>query len=364
MADEEKAANKTARTNNAGMEKPPWLSVVVIGRNEERRLPALFESLPRGDDIEWIYVDSDSADRSAAIASQYGARVYVVESDSVYAPGTGRYIGTGEAEGRWILYLDGDMVFRPEFDNFLDRLKAAEQSGRQAGSAGDLPGEPGPAALPGDTAGFVGRTCNRYLDERGSVIATRDCVALPGKVMGAAKSWGRPAGYHGGAVLYRRDRVLEAGSWTPAVLQLEEIDLYSRVRARGGTLRAVDLPMADHYTPYLTLGDKFKLNFLSRWRGKNLYGAGQVVAARAREGTLLQFIRAYPYPFIVLGGLLTAPLFYLLWPPLPLLTNAAIAVWLGLTGKWYYYLVYLGNLFQVFRGLGRYRPFVPGYRKF
>ncbi len=321
-----------------------WLSVVVIGRNEAKRLPALFASLPSGEDIEWIYVDSCSEDESTAIALKYGAQVYLVDKDSVYAPGTGRYIGTKEARGYWILYLDGDMVLRPEFCAFLESLKNAED-------------------IPTRVAGFVGRTCNYYYDHKYSIVEVRDYVVLPEREMGPEVGWGKPAGYHGGAVLYRRDLVINSGNWNPAVYQLEEIDLYSRIRARGGLLMAVDLPMADHYTPYLSSMERIKLNFLPSWRGKKLYGAGQVVAARFKAGTLLQFIACYPYPFLVFSGLFTAPFLYLLWPPLALLGNAAIAVWLGLTNKWYFYLVYLGNLLQIFRGLGRYTPLTPSYRK-
>jgi glycosyltransferase involved in cell wall biosynthesis len=321
-----------------------WLSVVIIGRNEERQLPALFASLPAGEDIEWLYVDSQSEDNSVAVALKHGAKVYKVAKESVYAPGTGRYIGTVEAAGRWILYLDGDMVLRKEFIPFLEQLKSAKN-------------------IPVDTAGFVGRTRNLYLESGGNVIAERDYIALfPGE-MGAAELWGKPASYHGGAVLYLRAAVLGAGNWNPAVYQLEEIDLLSRIRAGGGILRAVDLPMVDHFTPHLGSLDRLKLNFFPHWQGKKLYGAGQVVTARFKEGGLAYFIRSYPYPFIVLAGLLAAPLLYLFWPPLPLLVNTAIAVWLGLTKKWYYYLVYLGNLLQILRGLGRYKPFDPQYKR-
>ncbi len=321
-----------------------WLSIVVIGRNEARRLRALFSSLPTGESIEWIYVDSQSDDSSVKIALEQGAKVFLVDRGSICGPGTGRYIGTREAKGRWILYLDGDMVLRTEFYTFLYRLKKVDN-------------------LPGDTVGFVGRTCNYYLDREGRVKAVRDCVVLPKSEMGKPEKWGKPASYHGGAVLYLRDYVLRAGNWNPAVSQLEEIDLYSRVYEKGGLIRAVDLPMADHYTPYLNIVEKIKLNFLPVYQGKKLYGAGQVVAARWKEGSLLPFIRSYPYPFIVFSGLVTAPFLFLLWPPLPLLTNAAIAVWLGLRRKWYYYLVYLGNLLQIFRGLGHYRPFIPEYKR-
>ncbi len=327
----------------------PWLSVVVIGRNEARTLPQLFRSLPKGKDVEWIYVDSRSADDSVALALEAGARVYRVAENSVCGPGTGRFIGTKEAEGEWILYLDGDMVLREEFMPLLVRLK-----GWREGEENRIPSE---------TAGFVGRTRNLCLDHKGEVNERRDYVVLAPKEMGLLDDWGRTAGYHGGAVLYQRTAVLEAGNWNPAVFQLEEIDLYSRVRSLGKTIRAVDLPMVDHYAPALDLVEKLKLNFLPRYRGKNLYGAGQVVAARFRTGTLLAFIRYYPYPFVVLGGLLAVPFLYLIWPLLPLLANLAVAIWIGASKKWYYYLVYLGNLLQIWRGLFRYRPFEPRYER-
>lgn len=326
-----------------------WLTVVVIGRNESRNLPNLFESLPQSDQYEWIYVDSHSDDNSAAIALKQGAAVYLVDRKSVYGPGTGRYIGTLEARGRWILYLDGDMVLRQEFADLISALEAAERGGGES--------------LPPGTAAFVGRTINRFESPDGQVVGERDYVTLPQRAMGPPEFWGKPAAYHGGAVLYLKEAVLSAGNWNPAVYQLEEIDLYSRVKAAGGILRAIDLPMVEHFTPCLGFAERLKLNFLAQWRGKKLYGAGQVVSARLKEGGLASLISCYPYPFIVLAGLVSAPLLYFIWPPLPLLVNLAIAAWFALTKKWYYYLVYLGNLLQIFRGLGRYQRFEPNYRR-
>ncbi len=346
---ENKQEDKGDKKEERNLAARPWLSVVVIGRNEAENLPRLFRSLPGGGEVEWIYVDSQSSDESVETALTVGARVYQVAGNSVCGPGTGRYIGTREAKGEWILYLDGDMILKEDFLSFLERLKES------LGGSGK--------SLPPGTAGFVGRTRDLLLGEAGRVTGERDYVVLSPKEMGPVEEWGRPAGYHGGAVLYRREEGLRAGSWNPAVCQLEEIDLYSRVRARGAAVRAVDLPMVDHYTPRLSLAEKLKLNFLPRWQGKNLYGAGQVVASRFRAGTLPAFIRHYPYPFAVLAGLVTIPIFYLVWPPLPLLINLALIFWIGATKKWYYYLVYLGNLVQILRGLSRYRPFEPEYKK-
>lgn len=344
-----KGCEGVVRSEKKGaLEKELFLSVVVIGRNEETRLPALFASLPAGEDVEWIYVDSQSDDNSLNVALASGAKAFLVATGSVCGPATGRFIGTLEARGRWILYLDGDMVLAPGFLPLLQKLR------EQGDSA---------SSLPGGTAGFVGRTTNRYLDAAGRISTARDAYILADREAGKLDYWGNPASYHGGAVLYARRWVLLAGNWNPAVCPLEEIDLYSRVRAAGGTVRALDLPMVDHYTAHMGLGQKLKMNFFPRCGGKDLHGAGQVVAARCREGSLLSFIRYYPYPFMVLAGLLFAFPAYLLWPPLPLVFNLAIATWLGRTRKWYYYLVYLGNVVQMIRGVGRYRPFKPDYSR-
>ncbi len=322
----------------------PWLSIVVVGRNEAANLSQLFESLPKTEDRELIYVDSQSEDESIEIALQWGAKVYLVEENSVYAPATGRFVGTKEAAGLWILYLDGDMILEEDFRAFLVLLQSAED-------------------IPPHTAGFVGRTKNIYRAEDGSIITERDYVCLSRREMGSLETWGRKAAYHGGAVLYLREEVLRAGNWNPAVSQLEEVDLCSRISASGVILRAVDLPMVRHNTEYTRLSERLIKNFSFTRQERKNFGAGEVVAARIKEGTLRQFVVFYPYPFLIFSGLITAPLLYYLWTPLLLLVNILIALWIGYRKKWYYYLVYLGNLLQIIRGIWRYSPFVPKYRR-
>lgn len=323
-----------------------WLSIVIIGRNEARKLPRLFASLPAGADFEWIYVDSGSRDGSAEVAYASGARVLVIDELSVLAPATGRYVGTLETKGRWVLYLDGDMALSIQFKAFLEKLRYQE------------------SGLPSATAGFVGHTSNYYEDDRGKITGRREYVVFGRQESGAVATWGKPISYHGGAVLYERSTVLKAGNWNPALNQLEEIELLSRIIANGQFLRAIDLPMAEHYTPLLSLKDKLLVNFMPAWRGKKFYGAGQVVAARLREGDFFGFVRLYPYPFIIFAGLVTVPLFYPTWPLVPLLVNLAIATWIALKKRWYYYLVYLGNLLQIIYGFCRYQPFKPGYSEY
>jgi len=44
-----------------------------------------------------------------------------------------------------------------------------------------------------------------------------------------------------------------------------------------------------------------------------------------------------------------------------LAVNLAIAFWIGWQKKWYFYLVYLGNLLQIIWGICHYQPFKPGF---
>ena len=325
-------------------EDSPWLTVVVIGRNEAERLPALFPSLPPRAGVEWIYVDSRSGDRSVEIALKHGARVYLMEPHPSLCAASGRYAGTLEARGRWILYLDGDMVLQGEFVHFLDRLREGE------------------AELPPGAVGFVGKTRSLFLDGEGALLSSSDNVCLPAGRRSLRGRWGRPADYHGGAVLYLREAVLQAGNWDPAVSQLEEIDLYSRIRSLGFHIRALDLPMADHFTPKHSLRNRLGA-ILWPWRERGAYlGANQLISSRLRQKNLAGLIRFYPGPFLLLGGLFLSLPAYFIWRPLPLLLQGLLALYFAAVKKWHYYLVHLGTVIQFFSRWGAYRPFTPAYR--
>ena len=320
-----------------------WLSIVIIGRNESRWLPGLFRSLPGGPGIEWIYVDSLSSDNSVEIAISCGASAFAQEPHLSLCASSGRHVGTLEASGRWILYLDGDMQLSPEFCEFLDQLKEA-------------------GVLPEGVRGFVGKTRNRYYDTRGNFVSERDNVCLPARRPGKVEDWGSPASYHGGAVLYLREAVLQAGNWNPAVSQLEEIDLYSRIRGRGWHIRALDLPMADHFTPHLSRREKLR-PIIFPWKGeKTFFGPGQLFTARLREKSLASLARYYPYPFLVFGAIVLTVPALMVWRPLPLILHGALALYFALTKKWYFYLVHLGTVIQTLAGARTYHPFQPRYR--
>ena len=89
----------------------PLISVVVTVRNEERHLAALLDSLlAQEGPLEVLLVDSESRDRTLAIAHDYAARhrgfLRVISQSG--SRGIGRNRGVREARGEFVAFIDGD----------------------------------------------------------------------------------------------------------------------------------------------------------------------------------------------------------------------------------------------------------------
>ncbi len=88
------------------MEKKPILSVAIITKNEEDRLPLLLENL-KGFADEIVVVDSGSTDRTVEVAKAYGAKVFVEEWKGF---GPQKQSAFEKTSGEWVLFLDADEV--------------------------------------------------------------------------------------------------------------------------------------------------------------------------------------------------------------------------------------------------------------
>ena len=88
------------------------LSIVIPTFNEERFLPFLLKSIQRQtfSDFELIVADNNSTDATRLIASKFGAKV--VDGGM---PGRGRNNGAKAAGGKWLLFLDADVILPPDF---------------------------------------------------------------------------------------------------------------------------------------------------------------------------------------------------------------------------------------------------------
>lgn len=268
---------RTVINNNGAAVAAPALTTCVIGLNEAANLPRLLSSLQplyhAYPGAQCLYVDSHSRDDSVRVAAgQCDLVVRLCATDNASAS-LARHHGTRHCRGRWILYLDGDMALEPGFVAEIARVITA-----------DAPD------------GLVGDYTDVYPDG-----GTRE------KALGRRLRPG-PASHFGGAVLLRRQAVLDAGNWNPGLFAWEENELYSRLRAIGARVDYVPVPMVRHHTPRVSRRDRLRgcLTPAAPGVGKKFYGFGQVIAARLRAGTLAGFIRGFPEPFVLWLALLLA----------------------------------------------------------
>lgn len=94
------------------------LSVVIITKNEEGKIPKCLESIKWADEV--IVVDGYSTDRTVEICEKFGAKVIQHGFEGDF--GKERNIGTDAASGDWILQLDGDDVVTHELRNRIEEI--------------------------------------------------------------------------------------------------------------------------------------------------------------------------------------------------------------------------------------------------
>lgn len=279
--------------------------------------------------VETIFVDSASSDDSLQVAGALFDRVVSLKADRRLNAACGRAVGASVAAGDWILHLDGDMALEPEFiPEIIDRLE------RQ---------EPQPAALAG-----VYRDVYPDGRERCFSVARADpFLGVPG---------------FGGAVLIRRDALLEAGNWDPGITSNEELELLIRLVRRGNTVAASSTPMVRHHT-----------ECVSRWRlilglfvplpgrFRRFCGFGQLLHANVAAGHAGELLRRLPLVFVwwLCVGVAAAAV---LLRNLPVaLISLAVGTGLVVVFKGAQYLfVYAGFFPQAILGFWTYTPgFMP-----
>jgi glycosyltransferase involved in cell wall biosynthesis len=93
------------------------VSVVIIVKNEEKRIGACLESVKWADDI--VIVDDMSTDRTVEIARRYTERIYQRKMD---IEGVHRNYAYSQAKNEWILSLDADEIVSPELKDEIARV--------------------------------------------------------------------------------------------------------------------------------------------------------------------------------------------------------------------------------------------------
>jgi glycosyltransferase involved in cell wall biosynthesis len=190
------------------------VGVVVIGRNEGKRLIACLDSIPA--DTPTVYVDSGSTDGSPEAARARGATVIPLDMSVPFTAARARNAGAAALPDSCdrIQFVDGDCALR---------------SGWLAAANAALDTHP-------ELAAVFGRRRERHPEaSRYNWLCDLEWTVPPGDVR-----------FFGGDVLLRRTPLTEAGMYPETMIAGEEPDLAIRLRARGWRIRCLDQEMTWH----------------------------------------------------------------------------------------------------------------------
>lgn len=104
------------------MEKLP-ISVVVITKNEEKRLPECLQSVAWAADI--VVVDDGSTDKTIEVAKNFGARVFERKMEN---EGRHRNFANSQASQNWVISVDADERVSEELRDSLAAMLKNEQA--------------------------------------------------------------------------------------------------------------------------------------------------------------------------------------------------------------------------------------------
>ena len=216
----------------------PLVSVVVTTRDVERTLEACLRSVRAQDHqpLEVVVVDNASTDGTVSIAERH--------ADVVLSAGPERSAqrnrGVMEATGEWVLWIDADMLLRP--DVVSSALAAARRDGARA------------VSIPETTVGEGFWTACRALE--------RSCYLDDASLFNPR--------------LLRRDLLAEMG-FDETMAGPEDADLRLRLAA-AGVVVAHATGVIDH--------DEGRLTLPSVWRKRVYYGESLPAFAAANPGAV------------------------------------------------------------------------------
>ncbi|MCC6907846.1 MAG: glycosyltransferase family 2 protein [Phycisphaerales bacterium] len=192
-------------------------AVIIIGRNEGERLRRAIASIPQNEGHS-LYVDSGSTDGSIEIARSLVA-VHQLNPSTPFSAARAR------AEGVEVLARE---YARVDYIQFLDGdCELASEWLRQAAAYLDQHED-------------VAIVCGQLSEAQSDVLLYRKL---------SPQTWKQPAGdveACGGIFMIRALAYEAVGGFNRSLLTREESDLCARIRAAGGRVVRLDLPMACH----------------------------------------------------------------------------------------------------------------------
>ncbi len=197
-----------------------FISFIIITKNEEKKIGACIESVLKASerfDSEVILVDSLSSDKTIEIAKRYPIKILQLKPYQEIFPSTARYIGFKYSSGRYIQFLDGDMILNSQWIN--NAIPIIEKNEGIAGVAGGLTQD--------QTKSPMLKQFSKYLEGMR--------VDKPVKVRSFV-----------GMSLFKSSVLREVGTFDPYLIAIEEGELCDRITAAGYTLLLLPFHSAHH----------------------------------------------------------------------------------------------------------------------
>jgi glycosyltransferase involved in cell wall biosynthesis len=229
------------------------LSVIIITRNEEKRIKDCIESVLHASDFakhkgvindyEVILVDSASTDRTVEIAKEYLITLLQLEPHWPLSASAGMYIGCLNSKGKYLAKVDGDSIIDREW--FLNAIP----------SFGD-------ETIGGVTGIYAEKLDEDTLTGRKLIEASLDQPSGEVEVIATG--------------IFRTDAVKKVGNFNPFLKAGEDRDLAYRLKKEGYKLVRLNYKEMDHY-----YSDTGKASYLQHLSKMYLYSVGDGQAARS-----------------------------------------------------------------------------------
>lgn len=222
----------TSKTDNLTLMQQVFqdinLSIVVIGRNEEKSLRNSLNSALAIDfppkEFEVIFIDSHSTDNSVKIAREMGVETLELNGDRPSAA-LARNTGWRHAKGKHILFLDGDTLLDPSFPKKAIAKLQLDNIGVVFGNLRELYPERSPY--------------NRVFD--------LEWNPKPGFVS-----------YCGGNALIKREVLEKVGGFNVNLVAGEEPEMCVRIKSLGYEILHCEDHMAKHDIDITTFGQYWR----------------------------------------------------------------------------------------------------------
>lgn len=278
-------------TNNL---KHPVVGVVVIGRNEGKRLKRCLQSLvDQADHI--VYVDSGSTDGSASFAASLGVDVIELDMTKPFTMARGRNTGALHLIQTiphldFIQFVDGDCEVHKDWMG-----KAADA----------LVGRPDVMAV-----------CGRRRERHPEVSVYNRLIDMEwNTAIGEARSCG-------GDSMMRATEFQRVGGFNETMIAGEEPELCVRLRQAGGVILRIDAEMTLHDAAM----DRWSQWWRRAVRGGHAYAEGAAMHGHSQLHHNVAQVRSTllwgaAVPLLMLGALLAS-----IWFPWMLITATTLVV--------------------------------------